>query len=75
MLSIASLPFQKKCGICHVVDVIIFPIVGVHCNTCHSKSTIQNLSFLCGSITTNNELVLFTVGGKWFEVIVHMTKL
>jgi hypothetical protein len=35
---------------------------------------VQNLGFLCGSITTNNEHVLLTIEGKWFEVIMHLTK-
>jgi hypothetical protein len=33
---------------------------------------IQKLGFLCGSITTNDELVLLTIEGKWLETIVHM---
>jgi hypothetical protein len=43
-------------------------------NTCHSKSTIQKLGFLCGSITTNDELVLLIIESKWLEAIVHMTQ-
>jgi len=57
--SIASLvvrPFQKVCGNCHVMDVIIYPMDGVH-----------KLSFLCGSITTIDELVLLTIEVKWLK--------
>jgi hypothetical protein len=39
---------------------------------CHSKSIVQKLNFICGSIATNDELVLLTIEGKWFETIVHM---
>jgi hypothetical protein len=39
---------------------------------CHSKSIVQKLNFFCGSITTNDELMLLTIEGKWFEAIVHM---
>jgi len=56
-----------------VLDVIIFPMGGVHCNAC-SKSTIQKLGFFCGSIATNDELVLLTIENKWFKAIVHMKK-
>ncbi len=35
---------------------------------------VQKLGFLCGSITTNDELVLLTIKGKWLEVIMHVTK-
>jgi hypothetical protein len=41
---------------CHVADVIISTMGGVHCNACCSKSTIQKLSFLHASIATNDEL-------------------
>jgi hypothetical protein len=57
VLFIASLimpPFQKACGNCHVGDVIISPTGGVHCNACHSKSMVQKLGFLSGSIIINN---------------------
>jgi hypothetical protein len=77
MLSIVSLdapPFQKVCGNCHAVDVTISPISGVYCNICYSKSTVQKLGFLHGSIATNDEHVLLTIEGKWFEAIVHMIK-
>jgi hypothetical protein len=77
MLSITSPtapPFQKVCENYHVANVIISLMGGVHCNVCRSKSTIQKLSFLHGSITTNNEPMLLTIEGKWLEKIVHMTK-
>jgi hypothetical protein len=67
-------PFQKLCGDCHVADVIIFPMGGVHCNAYCSKSTIQKLNFLRGSIVINNEPMLLTIEGKWLETIVRMTK-
>ncbi len=44
-----------------------------HRNTC-SKSIVQKLGFLHGSITTNDEHVLLTIKCKWLEAIVHMTK-
>jgi hypothetical protein len=72
--SFVAVPFQKVCRNCHVRDVIISLVGGVYCNACHSKSMDQKLSFLCGSIATNDELVLLTIEGKWLEVIVHMTK-
>ncbi len=77
MLSIAShvtLPFQKVCGNYHVVDIIIFPMGGVHYNTCFSKSIVQKLGFFHSSIATNDELVLLTIECKWLKIIVHMTK-
>jgi hypothetical protein len=70
MLCIANLttpPFQKVCGNCHVVDVTIFPAGGAYCNVCQSKSMVQKLGFIHGSITTNDELVLLIIEGKWFE--------
>jgi hypothetical protein len=54
--------------------VIISLIGDVHCNICHSKSTIQKLGFLCGFIATNDEPMLLTIEGNWFKVIVHMTQ-
>jgi hypothetical protein len=75
VLSIASptsLPFQKVCGNCHIADVIICPMGSVHCNTCHSKSTIHKSCFLRGSIATNDELMLLIIKGKWLEAIVQI---
>ncbi len=69
----SALPFQKVCGNCHVTNVTISPMGGVYYNAC-SKSTVQKLNFLHGSIATNDELVLLTIEGKWLEVIVYMTK-
>jgi hypothetical protein len=66
-LSIPSLvvpPFQKVCENYHITDVIISPMSSVHCNTCSSKSTIQKLGFLCGSIATNDEPMLLTIESK-----------
>jgi hypothetical protein len=76
VLSIAipiALPFQKVCENCHVVNVTISPTCGVYYNVC-SKSIVQKLSFLHGSITTNDEFVLLIIKCKWLETIVHMTK-
>jgi hypothetical protein len=76
VLSIASPttpPFQKVCENCHVADVTISPTSGVYYNAYCSKSMVQNLSFFCGSIATNDELVLWTIEGKWLETIVYMT--
>jgi hypothetical protein len=75
VLSIASPivpPFYKKCGNCHVTNVTISLAGDVYCNVCRLKSTIQKLGFLCGSIATNDELVLLIIKGKWLEAIVHM---
>jgi hypothetical protein len=75
MLSITSLiapPFQKICATCHVLDVIISPTGGVYCNVYCSKSMVQKLIFLHGYIATNDEHVLLTTKGKWFESIMHM---
>ncbi len=75
MLSIINLfapPFKKKCGLCHVLDVIISPMGGVYCNDCCSKSMAQKLSFFCGSIVTNHEHVLLIIESIWFEAIMHM---
>jgi hypothetical protein len=77
MLSIISpfaLPLQKVSGNCHVVDVTISPTGGVYYNAC-SKSTIQKLNFLHGSIATNDEHVLLIIESKWLEVVVYMTKI
>jgi hypothetical protein len=48
-------PFLKKSGNCHVANVSIFLACGVYCNAHRLKSTIQKLSFLCGSIAINDE--------------------
>ncbi len=42
------------------------------CNAYHSKSIVQKLGFFHGLITINDELVLLTIEGKWFEAIMHM---
>jgi hypothetical protein len=67
-------PFQKVCGNFHVVDVTISPTSGIYCNDCCSKSIVQKLGFLHGSIVTNDEPMLLTIKDKWLEAIVHMTK-
>jgi len=77
VLSIASLivpPYFKKCGNCHGTNVTISLACDVYCNVCRLKLAIQKLGFLCGSIATNNELVLLIIKGKWLEAIVHMIK-
>ncbi len=74
IISVVAPPFQKKIENCHVAHVIISQMGGVHCNVCHSKSMVQNSSFLHDSITTNDEHVLLTIEGKWFKTIVHITK-
>jgi hypothetical protein len=77
VLSIASPttpPFQKARGSCHVTNVNIYPTCGVYCNICHSKSTIQKLSFFRGYIVTNDELVFLIIESKWLEAIMHMTE-
>jgi hypothetical protein len=51
-------PFQKVHGSCHVANVTISPTSGFYYNTCHSKSTIQKLGFLRGSIVSSDEHVL-----------------
>jgi hypothetical protein len=66
--------FQKVCGNYHVANVINSLMGGVHYNACCSKSIVQKLGFLDGSIITNNEPILLTIEGKWLEKIVHMTK-
>jgi hypothetical protein len=72
--SLATPPFQKVCGNCHVADATISPASGVYFNICCSKSMVQKLGFIRGSITTNDEHVLLTIEGKWLEGIVHMTE-
>jgi hypothetical protein len=74
IISLVAPPFQKKCENCHVAHVIIFQMGGVHCNVCCSKSTVQNSSFLHGSIATNDEHVFFIIEGKWFETIMRIIK-
>jgi hypothetical protein len=67
VLSIASHvvpPFQKVCENCHVTNVTISLVGGVYCNTRRSKLVVQKLSFLHGSIATNDEHVLLTIKGK-----------
>ncbi len=67
LLSITSLvapPFQKVCANCHVADVIIFIMGGVHCNIYHSKLMVQKLGFFHDSIATNDKLVLLIIMGK-----------
>jgi hypothetical protein len=46
----------------------------VHYNVCCSKSKVHKLGFLWSFIATTNEPILFTIEGKWLEVIVHITK-
>jgi hypothetical protein len=75
IVSLIALPFQKVCGNCHVIDVIISPIGGGHCNACCSKSMVQKLSFIYSSIAPNDEFVLLTINSKWFEIIVHLKKI
>jgi hypothetical protein len=65
-------PFQKVCGNCHVANVIISLIGGVYCNAYRSKSMVQKLGLLCGSIVTNDEHVLLIIEGKWLATIMHM---
>jgi len=65
--SLVALPFQKKCGNCHITDVIISPMGGVHYNACHSKSMVQKLGFFHGSIAINDELMLLIIECKWLE--------
>ncbi len=62
--SLATLPFQKVYAKCHVVDVIISLMGGVHCNIYCSKLTVQKLGFFGDSIATNDELALLTIEGK-----------
>jgi len=67
VLSIANLvvpPFQKVCGNCHVEDVTIFLVGDVYYNVCCLKLIVQKLSFLCGSIAINDELMLLSIEGK-----------
>ncbi len=75
MLSITSPiapPFQKICGTCHVLDIIISLTGGVYCNDCCSKSMVQKFGFLHGSIVANDKPVLLIIESKWFGVIVHI---
>ncbi len=67
IVNLVTLPFQKICGNCHVVDVIIFLTSGVHYNACHSKSMVQKIGFFHGSIAINDELMLFIIESKWLE--------
>jgi hypothetical protein len=62
--NLIALPFQKICGNCHIVDVIISSMGGVHCNGCHSKSMVQKLGFFRGFIAINDELMLLIIEGK-----------
>jgi hypothetical protein len=50
MIKSATLPFQKVCETYYVVDVTIYPMNGVYCNACQSKSMVQKLGFFCGFI-------------------------
>ncbi len=63
--SLTTPPFQKLCGNCHVVDVIIRSTTDVHCNVCNSKSNVH-ICFFHGSIAT--------IEGKWHDEILRMTK-
>ncbi len=72
IINIVICPFPKVCGNCHVANVTIFLAGGVCCNAYHLKWTVQKLGFLRGSVATNDEHVLFTIKGKWFETIMHM---
>ncbi len=61
--------WKLSCSKC----VTISPMGSVYYNAC-SKSAIQKLNFLHGSIAINDELVLLIIEGKWLEVIVYLTK-
>jgi hypothetical protein len=71
IVSLVAFPFQKVHGNCHVMDVIISLMGGVHCNVLF-KINVQKLYFICGFIATNDEPMLLIIEGKWFETIVHM---
>jgi hypothetical protein len=76
-LSITNLiipTFQKMCGNCHVIDVIICSMGDVHCSACHSKSKVHKSCFFKGSIATNDWFILLSIEGNQFEAIMHMTK-
>jgi hypothetical protein len=72
ILSLVAFPFQKVCENCHVMDVIISPTCGVHCNLSFKINSSIFFLFFCGSITTNDEPMLLTIEGKWFETIMHI---
>ncbi len=72
--SLTTLPFQKMCGNCHVMDVIICSTTDVHCNACNSKSNVHKSYFFHGSIATNDGSMLLTIEGKWHKMILLMTK-
>jgi hypothetical protein len=74
-LALLHLHSKKVYGNCHVTDVIICSMGDVHYNVCCSKSKAHKLGFLWGSIATNDEPILFTIEGKWLEIIVHITSL
>ncbi len=75
IVSLVAFPFQKVCENCHVMDVIISPTCGVHCNLSFKINSSISFLFFCGSIATNDEPMLLTIEGKWFETIMHiMTK-
>lgn len=61
-------------GDSHVTNVIICSMSDVYYNVCHSKSKVHESSFLPSSIVTNDGPILLSIEGKWFEVIMHMTK-
>jgi hypothetical protein len=44
----------------------------VHYNACCSRPKVHKSSFLWGSITTNDGLILLTIEGNWLGVIAHM---
>jgi hypothetical protein len=46
------------------MDVIISTTSSVYWNVYCLKSMIQKSGFLCGSVATSDELVLFTIEGK-----------
>jgi hypothetical protein len=72
--NLVAFPFQKVCGNCYVIDVIICSTSHVDYNARHSKSKVHKSSFLQGSIATNDGPILLSIEGKWLETIVHMAK-
>jgi hypothetical protein len=67
-------PLQKKiCAKCHVLDIVVAPMnCDVHCNV-WCETTIKKVSFSPASIVpTIGDLVIFTIEGKWLEIVVGM---
>jgi len=73
VLNPTTLPLQKLCAKCHALYIVVSTTNDdVNCNLYHGKTTIKKARYLHTSIVTTEDPIIFTIKGKWLEVMVHM---